>query len=187
MESNAKEPNRTKNQVKSWIFLLLSVSFFLFLDQITKYLAVVNLKDKNAFVIIKGVFEFTYFENIGAAFSMLEGKGIFLVLATCVVLAYLLFTYPRIPLTKHYFPLRLIFSLLVSGAIGNMIDRIANHYVVDFIYFRLINFPVFNVADCFVTVAVILIALYGFLFYRGDELDFLLTFRKKQTKDKDSE
>ena len=181
------EPSERKNHKMTllhWLYLLLSAAILIGLDQWTKLLAIRNLTDGQGTVtrsipIIKGVLEFSYVENTGAAFSMFSGKLVLLVVSTVIVMIYLFFTYPRIPAGRHYYPIRVIYSMLIAGAIGNMIDRLARKYVVDFIYFKLIDFPVFNVADIFVTCSVILIALYGFLFYKGEELDFLFHLKQK--------
>ena len=79
-------------------------------------------------------------------------------------------SYFKLPVTKRFHLLRFCIVLLAAGALGNLIDRLMNHYVIDFIYFRLIDFPVFNVADCFVCISAVLI-LYCLLFrYKDEEL-----------------
>ena len=75
------------------------------------------------------------------------------------------------PQNKKYTALNYIIVFLIAGAIGNYIDRIAKNYVVDFIYFSLINFPVFNVADCYVTVSVILLFILILFYYKDDDLE----------------
>ena len=77
------------------------------------------------------------------------------------------------PKSKKFLPLNYIIVFLIAGAVGNYIDRIINHYVVDFIYFSLINFPVFNVADCYVTVSVIILFILILFFYKDEDLDYL--------------
>ncbi len=74
--------------------------------------------------------------------------------------------------------MRLIFLLLIAGAIGNMIDRVKQGYVVDFFYFTPINFPRFNVADVYVTCSIILLIIAMFFVYKDEELDFLTKFKK---------
>lgn len=81
--------------------------------------------------------------------------------------------------------MRFIIVLLVSGAIGNFIDRCLNNYVIDFFYFKLIDFPVFNVADIYVTVAAILLILLFCFYYKEEDIDMLLSklpFVKKKEK-----
>ena len=142
------------------------------LDQWTKYLAVNHLKDQAPLVLWEGVFELNYLENRGAAFGMLQGqKGIFLV-STVLVLALIALYYHRAPLGKRFVPVRVIGVLLLSGALGNMIDRVLQSYVVDFLYVKLIDFPVFNVADCYVTVGAVLMAVLFLFYYKAKSWDF---------------
>lgn len=143
------------------------------IDQITKHLAVLHLKDKPPFPLIDGVFELHYLENRGAAFGMLQNqKGFFLIIASIVLIAicYILF---KVPEDKKYNILHLLLVLIASGAVGNMIDRIRLEYVVDFFYFVLINFPIFNVADIYVSVACVLLAIVMLFVYKDEDLDFI--------------
>ena len=80
---------------------------------------------------------------------------------------------------KRFLPLEYNTILLIAGAIGNFIDRIKNNYVVDFLYFELIDFPIFNIADCYVVIATILFALLILFYYKDEELEFL-TWEKKE-------
>ena len=143
------------------------------LDQWTKYLAVLHLKGRAPFVLIDGVFELSYLENRGAAFGIFQGQKAVFLICTVLILGLVVFYYTRLPEGKHYHPVRLVGVLLCAGALGNMIDRAANSYVVDFFYFMLIDFPVFNVADCYVTVGAILLALLIMFYYKEEELGFL--------------
>ena len=97
-----------------------------------------------------------------------------------IVLAALVWALPKIPQERHFLPLTLCLCFIGAGAVGNMIDRIFRGYVVDFFYFKLIDFPVFNVADIYVTTAaVILIVLIVFLY---KEEDFDRIFPKKDKR-----
>ena len=133
------------------------------LDQWTKRLAVENLMGNGPFVIWDGVFELLYSENRGAAFGILQGKhAFFFLVAAAVIVVVLLFLY-RMPWSRRYMPLYFSMVLLTSAVQG---------YVVDFLYFSLIDFPIFNVADCYVvTAAALLVLLTGF-YYKEGELDF---------------
>ena len=102
---------------------------------------------------------------------------------TVIVLIILIFLYIRIPDTKRYTYMRLILILLISGAIGNFIDRCLHNYVIDFFYFKLIDFPVFNVADIYVTTAAVLLILLFVFYYKEEDIDLLiqkLQFWKKK-------
>ena len=161
-------------QKKSLLFrFLIGFVILVGLDQWTKKLIVTYLKGNPPFVIWNGIFEFYYSENRGAAFGMLQGRqGFFFLIAAAVILAVLWAVY-RMPAGKRYLPLMCSLFLLVSGAVGNMIDRLTQKYVVDFLYFKLIDFPIFNVADCYVVIATFSLILLFFFFYSDEELEFL--------------
>lgn len=157
---------------KRYGFFGLMTLIFIALDQWTKRLACDFLKGNGPVVILEGVFELFYSENRGAAFGILQGKHwFFLLVAGTVVAVIILFLY-KIPEGKRYLPLYYCLILLVAGAIGNMIDRFVQGYVVDFLYFSLIDFPIFNVADCYVVVSAVLLVLLTGFFYQEDELNF---------------
>lgn len=148
-------------------------------DQISKYFAVINLRGRENAVWIKNVFELQYVENDGAAFSSFSGKQGFLLAVTIVVMLFVVFEFVRIPDGKRYAWLRIDFLMIVAGALGNMIDRVRQGYVVDFFYFVPINFPRFNVADIYVTLAMPLLIILLFFVYKDNETEFLFKFRKK--------
>ncbi len=155
--------------------LIISIGF----DQAAKNMAVTHLKGKAPFVILEGIFELYYSENRGAAFGMLQGRqGFFFLIATAVII-FVAWALWRMPAEKKYLPLTCSLFLLVSGAVGNLIDRLINGYVVDFLYFKLINFPIFNVADCYVVIATFLLIFLFFFYYSDEELSFLSFGAKK--------
>lgn len=169
-----------KKEIKYHLGGLLAMVLLVVLDQGTKLLAVRHLKGQQPFVILDGVFELHYLENRGAAFGILQGqKGIFF-FCTAFVLAVLCFYYHRMPAGKRYAPMRLVGILLGAGAIGNLIDRMAQSYVVDFLYFKLIDFPIFNVADIYVTFGAVLLAVLIFFVYREEELTFFSLKKKHE-------
>ena len=135
--------------IVSVVLMLVGVG----LDQLTKYLVVANMGLHESIAVIPGVFNFTYIQNDGAAFGMLDDqRWIFLVLSTVAIIGILGFMFWKKPQDKL---LLASLILIVSGGIGNMIDRIALGYVIDFIDFC--AFPelwkwVFNVADSFVCI-----------------------------------
>ena len=140
------------------ILWILAIVAFVYLDQMTKYLAVIFLKGEPSFPIIKEVIHFTYVENRGAAFGMLKDhRWVFMVVSTVAILALIAYLILH---RKESVLQSVALSMLIGGGIGNMIDRIGLGYVVDFIDFTLIDFAVFNVADSFVCVGVGLLLLY---------------------------
>ncbi|MBQ1290140.1 MAG: signal peptidase II [Lachnospiraceae bacterium] len=151
--------------------ILLS-AFLVALDQLTKMQAVRLLMGKPAIQLIPGVLEFCYLENTGAAFSILRNARWFFVIVAvvaCIVIAALLL---RIPRTVRMMPFHLCLVFILSGALGNLIDRLTLGIVRDFIYFSLINFPVFNVADIYVTCATFVLIIL--ILFRYQEEDFHL-------------
>ena len=161
-------------KVNKWISIIYSlilVGLLGLLDQWTKHLAVRHLMNKSDIILIPNVLQLHYLENTGAAFSMLEGKQTFFAVATPILLILLLILLFRMPRVKKYLYLDYIIVLVIAGAIGNHIDRVLNNYVVDFIYFSLINFPVFNIADCYVTVSMILLLILILFYYKDEDLE----------------
>lgn len=164
--------------IKRYLIALLGIAAAVFIDQITKHLAVLYLKGNPARVIIDGVFELQYLENRGAAFGMMQNMQFVFVAGAVAIFIVIFYLYIRMPDTVRYLPLRICAVLLCAGALGNMIDRIRLNYVIDFFYFSLIDFPIFNVADCYVVISCIVFALL-ILFYYRDDNDFKFLSRKK--------
>ena len=111
-------------------------------------------------VLIPGVLSLSYIENRGAAFGIMQGRQWLLIVISAVMIAAAVVFYIRRIRDIQYRYLRVLIVFLVAGALGNMIDRIMLGYVRDFIYFKLIHFPVFNVADIYVTVSAVLILIW---------------------------
>jgi len=152
---------------------ILGIIALVAFDQYTKYLAAIHLKDKPAFNIINGVLELNYLENKGAAFGMLQNQKVFFIFVAVVILGVIGYVLLKTPDKKKYQILHLLLSLIAAGAIGNMIDRIRLDYVVDFIYFVLINFPIFNVADIYVTVSTAALVFLLLFVYQESDLSFI--------------
>lgn len=161
-----------------WIIALL----VLIIDQLSKLYAA-QVLSKGALVLIPGVLELTYLKNTGAAWGMFQGARIPFILLTVAFLILCLWFYKkkRGELAKLS---RIILLLIFSGALGNLIDRVVLGYVRDMIYFSLINFPVFNVADSAIVIGAILLVLETLLTKNG-LLDVLeKTLDKKKSADK---
>jgi len=132
------------------LFMAIFAAFAVALDQLTKYLTVANIPLEGHMDFIPGFLGFTYFQNDGAAWSMFEGQQwlfaiIFVLFTVGVIWEY----------KKKYFPFtsfeRWCIAAVYAGGLGNMIDRVRMGYVVDMIQTEFIDFPIFNVADCFIT------------------------------------
>lgn len=177
--------NAKKINYNSYLLGILIVTAGLFLDQYTKLLAVAHLKDRKPVILIKDVFQLYYLENRGAAFGMLQNQKIFFLLCGVILMAVVAYLYVKLPHTGRFLPLRICMAAIVSGALGNMIDRARLSYVVDFFYFELIDFPVFNVADIYVTLSAVALILLILFYYKDEELECLFhLFSRKNSKGK---
>lgn len=148
-------------------------------DQFTKHIAVLKLKNQPAFSIIDGVLEFNYLENRGAAFGMLQNQKVFFVFVAVIFLGVIIYVLFRTPEETKYTRLHVLLVMIAGGAIGNMIDRLRLDYVVDFIYIVLINFPIFNIADMYVTFATAILVIQVLFVYKENDFNFLSFNQKK--------
>ncbi len=163
---------------KFFLFLDLAMIVGLILfDQYTKQQAVIYLKDKPAYNLINGILELNY-----AAFGMLPNQKVFFVFVAIVILFVIGYVLTKVPDQKKYTILHFLFSLIVAGSIGNMIDRVRYDYVVDFIYFVRINFPIFNVADIYATVSAIVLLFLLLFVYKEKDLYFI-SFKQKRYRE----
>jgi signal peptidase II len=161
---------------------LIIISLLLSLDQWTKQLATLHLQNKPEIPIWDGVLELRYLENRGAAFGLLNNQKGFILFVTFVFMLVLLFFVWKLPNQKKFRSVHILLSFIIAGGLGNMLDRFRLDYVIDFIYFVLIDFPIFNLADTYVTVAIIVLsALFLFVFQEKD-FDFL-SFKQNQYRE----
>jgi len=134
-------------------------------DQFTKYLTVMNIALYEDVPFIPGLLQLTYVQNTGAAFSSFQGQQ--WLFAVIFVIFTVLIVYERIRNTMGFTKLEWwCIAAIYGGGLGNMIDRIRMGYVVDMIETTFIEFPVFNVADCFITCGCILLIVHLFLFHK---------------------
>lgn len=186
---------------KCIILSVLTAILLIIGDQITKLLAELLLKGQEAFSIIPGVFELHYLQNTSAAFGVdpvsilqnifhfqyfidnpdafLMWKMGFFTVFTLIVILLMFLLFLRIPEKKRLKWIDFMLILLIAGAIGNLIDRITHQYVTDFFYFKLINFPIFNVADIYVTVGVFLLIVLGIFYYKEEDYEEIFPSKKK--------
>ncbi len=178
------------------------VALLILIDQITKMFAFNGLKNTPGITIINGVFELKYLENQSAAFSLdpisliykifhityfdthpqvfLNCKMAFFIILTVTVLVIIALLYQRIPWNRRFLPLNVILIGFFAGAIGNLIDRIVHNYVIDFFYFSLINFPIFNVADIYVTLSAIALIIVVFFYYKEEDYSVIFSSSKNR-------
>ena len=160
---------------KIMLIWLMIIAGIIFLDQLSKWLTVMNLGLGETFPLIDGVFHFTYVRNTGAAFSIFnqpDQRWIFMSISSVAIVALSFYLWTQRKGSKL---LCVAVSFIIGGGIGNMIDRCILKYVVDMLDFRLINFAIFNVADSFVCVGVGLFALATIL----DEIN---TYKKTKAE-----
>lgn len=165
--------------ILSYIAAGIFVALGVFADQWTKILAVSHLKGRQPVILIDGVFQLCYLENRGAAFGLFQNQRVVFLINTVIILVIIACLYGRIPGEKHFLPLRICGIFVCAGAIGNMIDRIRFGYVVDFLYFNLIDFPIFNVADIYVTCSVFVLAALILWYYKEEDFERILHRRKR--------
>lgn len=166
---NNIEVKRTKMLVIDFLLAIV----LLVLDQFTKYLAIIELKGNQAYVLIDGILELQYLENRGSAFGMLQNQKVFILFVGFVFLAMILFFLFKLPQQKKYCVVHILLSFIIAGGVGNMIDRIRFDYVVDFISFVLIDYPIFNVADCYIVCGTIVLFVLFLFVYKEKDLEFL--------------
>ncbi len=161
------------------LFIILIV-----IDQVSKYWVRTDLINRDSLPIIPDVLKLQYHTNTGAVWGIMGGKVEFLRIFTLIVLVLILFFYTKIPREKRFRPLSIIIVFILAGAVGNLIDRFTLGHVVDFIYFELINFPLFNFADICLTVSSVLLFLLAIFYYKDEDFAFLdQMFRGKKKAD----
>lgn len=173
---------RKKNKLMLFVDLIVAI-VLLTVDQFTKHLAIVHLKNQPAFILIDGILELKYLENRGSAFGILQNQKIFLLIVGFAGLSVILFILFKMPADKKFRAAHIALTAIIAGGIGNMADRFRYDYVVDFIYFVLIDFPIFNVADCYIVVFSILLFFLFIFVYKENDLEFL-DFRQKHYREK---
>ena len=140
-------------------FTLFLTTIIFLIDQISKVLIIKSFRVRASLPIIKDFFYLTYTHNTGAAFSILTGRRLFLIITTFIVIMFIIYYLMKNKITSK---LELVsFSLIIGGSLGNLFDRIIRGYVVDFLDFRIFsyNFPIFSLADTFIVIGVLLLII----------------------------
>ena len=150
----------------SYVLMMILAAGIVAADQITKFLTVAHIPLHGTVEVLPGIVRLTYVQNDGAAFSMFEGQQwlfalIFVAFAAAIIWE---FSKKRLPFTTFD---RFCIVAVFAGGLGNMIDRLRMGYVVDMIATEFINFPVFNVADCFITCGCIILLVH-LIFFNKD-------------------
>lgn len=169
MDIDSRKFKERRTCIRSNLIALLTLVLLTIADQFTKHLAALYLKGTSGISLIPDVFRLYYLENRGAAFGAMQGKLFLLIPISIIAFGLFIFFYERYPFTKKLRPFRACLIVLSAGALGNMIDRIFHHYVIDFFYFELIDFPIFNVADCYVCISMAILAVLLLFYYKEED------------------
>ena len=139
--------------------IILPMIICVLIDRIIKILCLSNLDIGDGIDIIDNVFSITLVTNTGAAFSILSSSTVFLIILSLIVIGIIYFFFIKDQNLSNF--MQIIYGILLGGIIGNLLDRLIYGYVIDYLNFSIINFPVFNFADiCIVTsIAIIIINL----------------------------
>lgn len=190
-----------KTKSKKQLMSAGAIVILLFIiDQITKQIAVLFLKNQPNIPIIKDIFELQYLENTSAAFGMdpisllhkifqfdvfinnpslyLNVRMGFFYILTIAIILLLCYVFYKIPNEKRFRYMDYVLIFFVAGALGNFFDRIAYKYVIDFFYFKLIDFPIFNVADIYVTCSAFALFAFGLFYYKDEDFDKIFPSKK---------
>ena len=159
---------------KRIILSVLLIAVLVAIDQFTKYLIIQNLKLYDEYSLLGNSFVLKHIHNEGAAWGSLSGKRWLLLIITAIAFFVMIYVYKNISREDRFRPLRICLIFISGGAIGNLIDRVRLGYVTDFLYFKLIDFPVFNFADICVTCAVFVVIILCIFKYRGKDLDIII-------------
>lgn len=165
---------------------IICIALLVALDQWTKRLAVIHLMDQPAFELIPGILQLYFLPggNTGAAWGMLSGHQLLFVFVSVAIVAVILYMLIRLPADKKYTVLRILMVFIAAGGIGNMIDRVARQSVIDFIYIKAINFPIFNVADMYVSCAIVVLVLLFIFKYDDDDIKEMESYLKQRKGDR---
>jgi signal peptidase II len=172
-----------KQRIKHLILFIVLLG----IDQVMKFWAKATIMNNDPIVIIPKVLKLQYHENSGAVWGIMSGKVSFLRILTFFILLFIIYLYFKIPKDKKYNPLKIITVFILAGAVGNLVDRVFLGYVVDYIYFEIINFPLFNVADSYLTVSSALLFLLAIFYYKEEDFAFLDQIFKIKKKNKENE
>lgn len=161
------------------LFGIPAMIILIFFDQFTKFLAVKYLKAlPNGKSVLGTILKIQYLENRGAAFGLLQNKLAFFYIFSILFLFLFAYLYLKLPVEKRFLPINVLLIFFISGAIGNLIDRVRLKYVIDFIYVSIINFPIFNVADIYVTCSCIVFFLLVVFYYKEEDFNKIKLFKR---------
>lgn len=178
----SKETIYTKKQmIKRRLIVFLGVVFLIAIDQLTKWYAAIKLKEGLTITFIPNILNFQYIENRGAAFGILQNSRIFFLIITIFIVLVSIYIITKILYFRRFNLLVMTIIIFLAGGVGNFIDRLFRHYVIDFFEFDFIHFPIFNFADIYVTLSLTIFVILMFFVYKDKDFDGIL-FPKKEKK-----
>ena len=139
-----------------YITIFSTAIIIILVDQIAKFLIRINFQLNETLPIIKNIFHLTHIQNTGAGFGILKSQTLILIFISLVVIGVIFYYFDRIK--EKEVLLQVLVGFVLAGTIGNLIDRLAYGFVIDFLDFQI--WPIFNVADSFVTIGVIGLIIY---------------------------
>ncbi len=162
------------NKIKIMFLPVICIALLTSIDQFTKFVIKSKFELYESKELLKNVFAITYIQNKGAAWGVMQGRRIFFLILTALVVIGCFYVLYNIIGNRKYIMLTICITILISGAVGNMIDRFKYAYVIDFFDFKLIDFPVFNVADIYVTVSMFLIFFLLIFKYKEEDISEIM-------------
>lgn len=149
------------------IYYMLA-ALLIVVDQLSKWAILQNFELYEEKILLPGFLSLFYIQNRGAAWGIFEGRMIFFYIITVFVVGYLIYMFHKEKTDSKL--VGVSFSLILSGAIGNFIDRLVNGFVVDMFRLDFINFPIFNVADMCLTIGVALMLIHVLFFEKEENI-----------------
>lgn len=170
----------TKNKLLIVDFLI--ILSLVMLDQLIKYYASTTLEQHGSIVLWEGVLQLTYLKNTGGIFGILQNQNFFILFVVVILVLVVLYLLTKLPDKPRFTKLHIVLSCLLAGALGNLTDRIRFGYVIDFIYFVGIDFPIFNGADILISTSTVALIILFVFYYKEKDLDFL-NFKQKRYRE----
>ncbi len=166
---------------------LLFLDFFFIvilvtMDQGIKYFVSTTLEQKGSIVLWEGVLHLTYLKNNGGILGFLQNQTLFILFMVGILLLVILYLLMKLPDKPRFIRLHPVLACLLAGALGNMTDRLRFGYVIDFIYFVGIDFPIFNTADILISVSTVALLFLLLFYYKEKDLEFL-TFKQNRYRE----
>lgn len=170
--------SRNKKSGKRCLFALFLLILLILIDQCAKYFVDRNMELYERKPLLDPIIELEYIRNPGAAWGILANKQVWFIICTILILSFIGFFYIHLLKINQYQMVRIILIFICAGAVGNFIDRLRFQYVIDFLHFQFIEFPVFNIADCYITIGCFVLFILMFFYYKEEDITNMISFRK---------